>query len=609
MKDYKKILEGVVNIISTTEVSEIISNICSYIDENCPELTESKDERIRKWLVGYFNQYTIDGMPVVFGNDLNVKDVIAWLEKQGEQQSLYIRFGEIPDNEKSKIYRGEEEIGEEDGVSVYPAFEVNENIVLGLTLPITKSTLYTQQHLLEYENRPCYLVKGDCVGKDADGQPLICNIRIIKKIDNYRVKEEKVDNANNSAPKTEPTFLFKVNYNDKEYNVRGIFGDVCLELYDDKSESNPDHLIYARLDDCKIIKGGYGIKESGSPYPTKPATFYDHKSDCEHVGCHINSTKRWCHKLQSEVPYEKCSDKCPVYSSKQKPVNKAEPTRFHPGDWVVCEDDCSVHQIKGGFENLNNHTYDYELTEGGHISNDDINKYKKWTIEDAKDGDVLAEDSCIFIIQKLGDNGTAAKTYCTLYNDGNFNDGSILYFDIDSTKPATTEQRNKLEKAMKEAGWTFDFKRGGLIKITKFQVGDWVVEPREGESDILWHIEKIENGSYWDGSVGASIEYADKYYHTWTLENDGKDGEILVSSITNKPFIYNGKFNENHVGAYCGVGYDDEFVIARTQYYWTEKKDIVPATKEQRDFLFERMKEADYMWDFSNKKPVKIETK
>lgn len=257
MKDYKKILEGVVNIISTTEESEIISNICSYIDESCPELgIKAMDEKIRKWLVGYFNQYATDGIEK-FGNGLEVKDVIAWLEKQGEPEPLYVRFGDIPSNEKSKIYRGEEEIGEEDGVSVYPAFEVNGNIVLGLTLPITKSTLYTQQHLLEYENRPCYLVKGDCVGKDADGQPLICNIQIIKKIDNYRVKKEKVDNANNSAPKTEPTFLFKVKYNSKEYNVRGIFGDVCLELYDE-SESNPDHFIYVSLDDCdEIIKGGY----------------------------------------------------------------------------------------------------------------------------------------------------------------------------------------------------------------------------------------------------------------------------------------------------------------------------------------------------------------
>lgn len=104
------------------------------------------------------------------------------LEKQGEKEQLYIRFGEIPTGDKSKIYRGEIEVGIENGVSVYPAFKTNEgNIVLGLNLPITKTTLHTQQHLIEYDNRPCYLVKGDYIGKDTDGQPLINNITIIKK--------------------------------------------------------------------------------------------------------------------------------------------------------------------------------------------------------------------------------------------------------------------------------------------------------------------------------------------------------------------------------------------------------------------------------------------
>lgn len=115
-----------------------------------------------------------------------------WLEKQSKQKQLYIRFGEIPTDEKSKIYRGEIEVGTENGVSVYPAFKTDEgDIVLGLSLPITKTTLYTQQHLIEYDNRPCYLVNGDYIGKDTDGQPLINNISIIKKIDSYRVKEEK----------------------------------------------------------------------------------------------------------------------------------------------------------------------------------------------------------------------------------------------------------------------------------------------------------------------------------------------------------------------------------------------------------------------------------
>ena len=184
-----------------------------------PELKETEDEKIRKALINFINNPTLL-LPY------KKKEYIAWLEKQGKlvedyedrldrcacesfnkgykaaqahqkekqgkQEQLYIRFGEIPANEKSKIYRGEIEVGTENGVSVYPAFITGGgNIVLGLNLPITKTTLHTQQHLLEYDDRPCYLVKGNYVGKDVDGQPLINNVSIIKKIDSYRVKEEK----------------------------------------------------------------------------------------------------------------------------------------------------------------------------------------------------------------------------------------------------------------------------------------------------------------------------------------------------------------------------------------------------------------------------------
>ena len=45
--DYEKILKGIVDIINTTEKSDIgFVNICTYIGENCPELTESEDEMI-----------------------------------------------------------------------------------------------------------------------------------------------------------------------------------------------------------------------------------------------------------------------------------------------------------------------------------------------------------------------------------------------------------------------------------------------------------------------------------------------------------------------------------------------------------------------------------
>lgn len=81
MKDYKKILEGVVNIINTAEKSDIgFANICTYIGENCPELKENDDERIRGNIIATIHLY--------YGEPLEdeAKEMIAWLEKKGEQK-------------------------------------------------------------------------------------------------------------------------------------------------------------------------------------------------------------------------------------------------------------------------------------------------------------------------------------------------------------------------------------------------------------------------------------------------------------------------------------------------------------------------------------------
>lgn len=157
-----------------------------------PELKESEDKIMKELIFNVLLSITPQLEEILSIYKKRREDVIAWLEKQGEQEQLYIRFGEIPTDEKSKIYQGEIEVGTENGVSVYPAFKTDEgDIVLGLNLPITKTTLYTQQHLIEYDDRPCYLVKGDYIGKDTDGQPLINNVSIVERIDSYRVKEEK----------------------------------------------------------------------------------------------------------------------------------------------------------------------------------------------------------------------------------------------------------------------------------------------------------------------------------------------------------------------------------------------------------------------------------
>lgn len=186
MENYKQKYEQAIENLKKIKAANKDNNeLVNFIEYEYPELKESEDERILRRIINIVDEYSAK-------HQIDNADCIDWLEKQGEQEQLYIRFGEIPTDEKSKIYQGEIEVGTENGVSVYPAFKTSEgDIILGLSLPITKTTLYTQQHLIEYDDRLCYLVKGDYVGKDTDGQPLINNVSIIEKIGCYRAKEEK----------------------------------------------------------------------------------------------------------------------------------------------------------------------------------------------------------------------------------------------------------------------------------------------------------------------------------------------------------------------------------------------------------------------------------
>lgn len=176
-----------------------------YIAYHWPEYQEYMGEEWFRKECYYCADKDVYFIPI---NRVNTKEeILAWLEKQDKNNKpLYIRFGDIPKDEKSKVYNGEIEIGTEKGVSVYPAFEDLEgNIVLGLSLPVTKTSLYTQQHLLEYDNRACYLVSGDYIGKGTDGEPLLRNIKIIREIKDFRVKQGEQETLCDKCRKEHPS--------------------------------------------------------------------------------------------------------------------------------------------------------------------------------------------------------------------------------------------------------------------------------------------------------------------------------------------------------------------------------------------------------------------
>jgi hypothetical protein len=114
------------------------------------------------------------------------KKVLKMLKKK-----TYIRIGEIPIDEKSKIHRGDAVIGEEDGVSVYNCIKLNNKYHIVMPLPLKEGQGMTYECLIQeitqcrYEikfPRKVYLVTGEEIGKGNDNEPLIKNVIILKDL-------------------------------------------------------------------------------------------------------------------------------------------------------------------------------------------------------------------------------------------------------------------------------------------------------------------------------------------------------------------------------------------------------------------------------------------
>ena len=135
----------------------------------------------------------------------------------------------------------------------------------------------------------------------------------------------------------------------------------------------------------------------------------------------------------------------------QKPADETE-SKFNVGDWIINNDKRIAVPIKI----LKIEKYGY-VTSSGYTSFDKVKTdYHLWTIQDAKDGDVLAyvtdeEDLCIMIYRSLYEPYEGHVHYHALLVNDNFSYKGTCCICIDNLKPATKEQRDQLFSKMKEA--------------------------------------------------------------------------------------------------------------------------------------------------------------
>ena len=150
----------------------------------------------------------------------------------------------------------------------------------------------------------------------------------------------------------------------------------------------------------------------------------------------------------------------------------------------------------------------------------------------------------------------------------------------------------------------------------KFKVGDWVVN-KFGDS---FHIDSLDKKNYQVSNGKGNYNYfpisKQDEMHLWDIQ-DAKDGDVLSLSwledknLCEKIIIFKKYHSDGVIGLYstpCVEGYGNTFKNGKmifnekVPYYsktWT--CNLHPSTKEQRDFLFQKIKEAGYEWDADKK--------
>ena len=134
----------------------------------------------------------------------------------------------------------------------------------------------------------------------------------------------------------------------------------------------------------------------------------------------------------------------------------------------------------------------------------------------------------------------------------------------------------------------------------KFKVEDWVVTDYGNVSQVV-SVDNAGDGYTLDNGAYFSGSWCDMY-HPWTIA-DAKDGDVLAAD---ECYVIFKEIDGLNIKCYCTyhyMGFNPSFHIDTLQ----NKTAFHPATKEQSDLLFKKMKEAGYQWDADKKELRKIQ--
>lgn len=161
----------------------------------------------------------------------------------------------------------------------------------------------------------------------------------------------------------------------------------------------------------------------------------------------------------------------------------------------------------------------------------------------------------------------------------------------------------KLQGALNEQG--LEYKDGEIVEVQKpkFKVGDFI---KHNKANLICKVISVNSNSYYVENIGTSgrIELfnPEQNFHLWTIE-DAKNGDVLAAQECYVIFKEIDGLNIKCHCTYHYMGFNTSFHINTLQ----NKTAFQPATKEQRDLLFQKMEENGYEWDAEKKELKKVE--
>lgn len=192
------------------------------------------------------------------------------------------------------------------------------------------------------------------------------------------------------------------------------------------------------------------------------------------------------------------------WNVEKRTLEKLVESKFKVGDWIISSELGTARII--GVNDSNE--YQLEYIDGKQIfsSIDYVNyAYDKWTIQDAKNGDVLATSSGPFIYNGKYDGSSCPGCYCGINTLGRF-ERCICETNWTSKKvyPAAKEQRDTLMKAMNDAGYKWKAETKTFKRLDKPKFDLKTLQPFDKvlvKVDSYWRIELFSNMYEYMGDI------------------------------------------------------------------------------------------------------------